>query len=190
MRVISLLLVAAALPAQTFFPPGLLDPQAQRYSEFLKALHEPSLWELSQHDSKAEAYRFFWLRTFDHPVAIRLVVRPSGSGWVNLRVTTGQGGYAHGRISRYSVSWATKAKTQSWIAAFDRAGFWGLPTLPPPDDAIRLDGAQWIFEAVKNGQYHVVDRRSPVPGDPVRTLGIDGLQLVRHHLRLRAGEIY
>jgi len=188
MRVIWLLLLTAALPAQTYFPPGVLDSQSQHYSEFLKALHEPSLWELSQRDPKAEAYRFFWLRAFDHPVAIRLVVRTGGSGWVNLRVTSGQGGYAHGRISRYSVSWATKAKTQSWIAAFDQAGFWRLPTQPPDDDVIRLDGAQWIFEAVKNGQYHVVDRWSPDPGDPVRDLGLSGLRLTR--LRLRPREIY
>src|SRR5258706_15132529 len=112
-----LTLVPAALPAQQYFPPGVLESKANWYSRYLKALHEPSLWELSLHDPKAEVYRFVWLRSFHHPIAVRLVVRTNGSGWIHSRMTTGQGGYEPGRINHSGVSWLTKTKTQSWVAA-------------------------------------------------------------------------
>jgi hypothetical protein len=108
MRLITVfcLLTAAvvALPAQQYFPPGVLDTtpedhdsKAKWYAVHLKALHEPSLWELSQNPN-VEAYRFLWVRTFDHPIAVRLVVRASGSGWMHVRMTSGHGGYEPGRI--------------------------------------------------------------------------------------------
>src|SRR5258708_39333972 len=93
-----LTVAAGALPAQQYFPPGVLDsaPQGQGhgtraiwYAKHLKALHEPSLWEMAQ-DPKAEAYRFLWLRSFHHPIAVRLVVRSSGSGWMHTRMTSGR----------------------------------------------------------------------------------------------------
>jgi hypothetical protein len=191
------------LPAQQYFPPGVLDttPQghdfkASWYAKQLKALHEPSLWELSQ-DPKAEAYRFLWLRSFDHPIAVRLVVRAGGSGWMHVRMTSGQGGYEPRRIIRYGVFWLTKAKTQSFLEALAASDFWNSPTLaganetpPGPDGTvwIGLDGAQWIVEGVKNGQYHVVERWSPQTGDTVRAIGLLALKLGR--FRIRAGNVY
>ena len=111
----ALLIAPGVLPAQEYFPPGILDKNPQFdelkvnwYSKHLKALREPSLWELSRQDPKAEVYRFLWLRSFNHPIAVRLVVRTNGSGWMNSRMTTGQGGFKPARISRYSVSWLRK----------------------------------------------------------------------------------
>ena len=125
-----MLLAAVVLPAQQYFPSGVLGrtPQehestAQWYSRHLKALHEPSLWELSQRDPKAEVYRFLWLRTFHHPVSVRLVVRAGGSGWMNVHMASGHGGYEPGRMSRYHLFWLTKAKTQSFLAQLDGAVF-------------------------------------------------------------------
>ncbi len=198
-----LLAGAGELPAQQYFPPGVLgttpqehDFKASWYAKQLKALHEPSLWELSQ-DPMAEAYRFLWLRTLDHPIAVRLVLRASGSGRMHFRMTSGQGGYEPGRIIRYGVSWLTKAKTQSLLEALAAADFWNLPTLagvnetpPGPDGTVRigLDGAQWIVEGVKNGQYHIVDRWSPETGDPVRAIGMLSLKMGR--FRIRPGNVY
>jgi hypothetical protein len=188
------------LHAQQYFPPGVLgtttqehDFKANWYAKELKALHEPSLWELSQ-DPNVEAYRFLWVRTFDHPIAARLVVRASGSGWMHARMTSGQGGYKPGRIIRWGVSWLTKAKTQSLLQALAAADFWNLPTLAGPNagpdgvQRIGVDGAQWIVEGVKNGQYHVVDRWSPETGDPVREIGMLSLKLGR--FRIRSGGVY
>jgi hypothetical protein len=188
------------LPAQQYFPRGVLgatpqehDFKASWYAKELRALHEPSLWELSQ-DPNVEAYRFLWLRSFHHPIAVRLVLRASGSGWMHVRMTSGQGGYEPGRIIRYGVSWLTKSKTQSLLSALAAARFWNLPTLAGtnagPDGVqwIGTDGAQWIVEGVKNGQYHVVDRWSPDTADPVREIGLLSLKLGR--FRIRPGDVY
>jgi len=192
-----------ALPAQQYFPPGVLGHDAEQhnftanwYAKELKALHEPSLWELSR-DPTVEAYRFLYVRSFDHPIAVRLVLRASGSGWMHVRMTSGQGGYEPGRIIRWGVSWLTKAKTQSLLEALAAVDFWNLPTLagtdqtpPGPDGrvAIGLDGAQWIVEGVKNGQYHIVDRWSPEIADPVRAIGLLNLKLGR--VRIASAKVY
>jgi hypothetical protein len=200
-------LVAAgvgALAAQQYFPPGVLDttPQGHElkagwYGKQLKALHEPSLWELSRNDPKVEAYRFLWLRSLHHPVAVRLVVRQGGSGWMHVRMTSGQSGYETGRIIRYGVSWLTKSKTQSLVAALAAADFWNLPTLVGVNEArpgldgtvgIGLGGAQWVVEGVKDGRYHVVDRWSPGSEDPVREIGMLSLKLGR--FRVRPSDVY
>jgi hypothetical protein len=54
-----LTLAAVPLPAQ-YFPPGVFDKTPQKdestasEGKFLKALHEPSLWELSRQKPEAE----------------------------------------------------------------------------------------------------------------------------------------
>ena len=185
------LATAAVLPAQVYFPPGVLgdDVQAARYGRFLKALHEPSLWDLAQRDPRAEAYRFIWLRARNRPITVRLVVRTSGSGWINRREITGTGAAEPGHIVTYGVSWLTHAKTQSLIAAFAGADFWNLPTrFDVADTAIGDRSSRWILEAVQNGRYHVVERTAPGPSDPVRAIGVLALRLAR--FRIRAGDIY
>jgi hypothetical protein len=186
MRLFALLLVPAALFAQQYFPPGTLARDGE-YSRFLKALHEPSLWELSQRDPHAEVYRFFWLRPFHHPISVRLAVRTSGSGWIYAHITTGKGGYEPGHINRISHSWMTKGKTQSLLAAFENAGFWNLPTVQDPK-LMRPGGAQWIFEGVRDGKYHVIERWSPQAGDPVHAIGTLALRLAR--FRIHPQDIY
>ena len=184
MRFFALLLVPATLYAQQYFPPGTLSRDGE-YSRVLKALHEPSLWELSQRDPHAEVYRFFYLRSFHHPISVRLAVRPSGSGWIYAHMTTGKGGYEPGRINRISHSWMTKHKTQSLVAAFENAGFWNLPTASQAHD---YDGAEWIFEGVRDGKYHVIDCWSPDAGDPLRAAGVLALKLAR--FRIHPQDIY
>jgi hypothetical protein len=152
-------------------------------------MHEPSLWELSRRDPHTEAFRFLWLRSLHHPIVIRLVVRPSGSGWLDARMTGGSRGFAPGGIRRYSHSWLRKSQTQALIAAFESAGFWNLPTLEGSDNGVAgVDGARWIMEGVRNGQYHVVDRWSPGVQDPLRSIGVLALKLAR--FRIRPAEIY
>lgn len=195
--VLALLLASGALSARQYFPAGVFDKDQQAdqfkanwYSRHLKALREPSLWELSRQDPKAEAYRFLWLRSHHHPIAVRLVVRTNGSGWINSRETRGQGSDVSGGggINRYGVSWLRKGLTQSLLAEVGNAGFWNLSPLPDPTPTARVDGAEWIIEGVRNGEYHVVDRWSPQAGDPVRAIGVLALKLAR--IKIRPVEIY
>jgi len=181
-------LAAGVLAAQRYFPPGVLDPAAASYSRDLKALHEPPLWELSQRDPKAEAYRFLWLRSSHHPVAVRLIVSSSGSGWIHTRMTSGRGWDQPGRIIHYGVSWLTKRKTQSFLAALESADFWKLPTLADVREVSAGYASQWIVEGVSNGRYQIIGRSSPDLADPVRAIGLLALRLGR--LRMRSREVY
>lgn len=186
MKLVAFLLASAALPAQQYFPAGVLPSESQ-YSRQLKALHEPSLWELSRKDPNAVVYRFLWLRSFHHPIAIRVVEHPNGSGWIYARMTSGRGGAEPGSILRYSNSWLRKARTEEWLAEFETTNFWSLPALLP-DAHDSADGARWILEGVRNGQYHVVDRWSPGVNDPLRAIGMLGLKFAR--FKIRPAEVY
>src|SRR5271154_1251824 len=61
------------------------------YSEQLRAMNEPSLFELSK-DKRVESYRFTWLRSFNHPMAIRLMIQQNGSGILYITENDGAGG--------------------------------------------------------------------------------------------------
>jgi hypothetical protein len=59
-KVAAFTLAASPAFAQTFFPPGALpDSAATRYTRFLKAMHEPSLFELASHDRPLRPMGFF-----------------------------------------------------------------------------------------------------------------------------------
>ena len=60
---------------------ALHNTSAIRYTQFLRALHEPSLFELASHDPNAQAYRLLWMRDSDRPASIRFVIKPSGTEW-------------------------------------------------------------------------------------------------------------
>jgi hypothetical protein len=196
MKRLVLFLFVAALPIRAslsnvnYFPPGTLENDRERwYSRNLAALKEPSLYELSK-DPKRESYRFLWLRTFNHPIAVRVDVNESGSGLMTIKESNGRGGYAPGalfinksaKIDRLVVS-------NLLVDQISSQGFWNLSTEePPPENVVQLDGAQWILEAVRGGQYKLVDRWSPKEG-PVRNLGIL-MAIDLAHLKLLYEEVY
>ncbi len=170
------LLLACAVQGQEFFPENVLGrtpeehaPKATRYSKYLSAMGEPSLWRLSQQNPPIEMYRFTWLRSFDRPIAVRVVVDEKRKAVVLTKILSGKGGYEPGKlvVSRSKRLDATPAM------AFAREPFDGLdvPTLTA-DDRITLDGAEWIVEWVKDGDYHVVVRTSPPQSDPVHAFGM------------------
>jgi hypothetical protein len=88
----ALLLFYPTIAAQVdYFPRGILDENPhsslldeQWYSKHLKALQEPSLWNLSG-TQKSETYRFLWLRTFHHPISVRLDVNPNGTSTLTTK---------------------------------------------------------------------------------------------------------
>jgi len=162
----------------SYFPVGILDenPQADKalresYSKFLTALQEPSLWKSSQ-TRKIQSYRFLWLRSFDRPISVRLDVQPDGTALLTTRMTSGKGGYEPGHLIEHRTKKLTKEQTGWFLDRIEELKFWSLPTSPPKDpNLVGVDGAEWVLEGIKNGQYHVVDRWSPDKGE-VRTLGI------------------
>ena len=182
------LLFGSANASQTaYFPPGTLDGTEQAsqfkeewYSGQLRALKEPSLWELSKTQT-TQTYRFLWLRSFHHPISVRLDIRQDGTGLLTTKVTSGQGGYKPGALVMNKTRALTKEQTSWALDRINEIGFWGLPTYEKPKEGvgangektlqIDVDGAQWILEGVKDGKYQVTDRWSPENG-PMHTLGI------------------
>ncbi len=191
-----LLLTMCNAHGQQYFPPGILEKSHQSdeftnqwYSKHLRALREPSLWEASQLDLTAEAYRFLYLRSFHHPISVRLVVAPDKTATLVSKETNGKGGYEPGRLIRDRTIHLSQIQTESFLTALTEFSFWSLPTLLEAE-GIQLDGARWILEGVNEGRYHVVDRWSPDRADdPIRIIG-SRLMIELAHFRLPSRDVY
>jgi hypothetical protein len=127
----------------------------------LKALEESSLLQMAQ-NSSGKSYRFVWLRTFHHPVVVRVDVRADGIGELT-------------------------SKTERFLATIKKAHFWELPTHETPATE-GCDGSQWIIEGVKNGKYHALDRWTPGKG-AVQALGL-AFALGLAQMRIPKGQFY
>lgn len=164
--------------AVAYFPERVLGDDSweekfktEWYSKFLTALNEPSLWMASK-TQRMTSYRFLWLRSFHHPVSVRLDVQSDGTALVRTTITSGHGGYEPGKIISSRTRKLNREQTRWFLNLVDEVKFWSLPTNPPKDpNVVGLDGAEWVLEGVKDNQYHVVDRWSPEKGE-IHTLGI------------------
>ena len=86
-------------PKLSFGSSSTLDELKQTwYSSQLRALQEPSLLTLVKSPS-SECYRFLWLRTFNHPIAIRLEPMSDGTSVLTTKVASGDGGFHPGVLS-------------------------------------------------------------------------------------------
>jgi|SRR5208282_2411559 len=188
-----LLLLLAPPPSfaqQQFFPSGVFGEKppldkgtARWYSSQLRALDEPSLWELSKTESR-QSYRLLWLRTWDNPISIRFDVNDDGAGQLVTKMSNGTGGYDPGELALDRTRQLTKEQVASLLFKIETAEFWGLPTNKTSGGR---DGARWIIEGVRRGQYHVVDRWSPDSG-PVRDVGLYLMHLT--DLDIPANKVY
>lgn len=172
---VGFILFAASLAAQTrYFPEKTFgdDPRLDRfvsgwYSGQLTALKEPSLLELSK-ALPAESYRFLWLRTFHHPVAIRVDVQADGSATLTTKIASGAGGYKPGNLIVNTFRALTKDEAKKLIAQVNDSGFWQLPSYERNGGG--ADGSEWIIEAAAHGKYHLVSEWTPEKG-PIFDLG-------------------
>jgi hypothetical protein len=148
----------------SFFPEGVFSERmklhqfiAAWYGKHLTAMDEPSLFELRSHKDSC-VYRFLWLRTFHNPITVRLIIDNDGSGHLISKVTSGAGGYKPGDIAETLEKPVSAVQVSSFEKAIKGLGFWDLPTTI---EVRGLDGASWIIEGVKDGEYHIVDRWCP-----------------------------
>ncbi len=147
-----------------YFPVGSLDSSAdldefrrEWYSKQLYAMQEPSL---SQGKARADVvYRFLWLRSFNHPISVR--VEKTGSS-VNLHVVEldGAGGYGPGRFLRKTQKALPVADFEKLAARLGKPEFW-----QQKGPEIGRDGAEWILESMQDGRYQVADQWSPESGE-------------------------
>jgi hypothetical protein len=151
-----------------YFPTGVLseypdigDSEARWFAKHLRAMGEPSLLEASK-DKNLVAYRFLWLRTFHNPISIRVNISPTGTASLTTVVTSGRGGYEPGNVSKNEVTEISSRQLRPFIYQVDRIEFWSMKAVEEVLNG--RDGAEWILEGVKGGEYHVVKRWTPESG--------------------------
>jgi hypothetical protein len=178
-RVCSIALIffaAIGLTAQTtYFPNHAFDSDARLnnfvdgwYSHQLSAFDEPSLLTQSK-DPSTQSYRFLWLRSFHHPIAVRIEVKPDGTAMLTTKVASGAGGYPPGHLVTNTSKPLTKQQTESFLHKIDADKFWELPPVLLKERQ-GDDGSQWIIEGVKGGKYPLATQWSPEQG-PIHDLG-------------------
>ena len=145
----------SAGPVESVFPPGTFSPfLTQWYSKQLRGLGEGLL----QLDG-AETYRFTWLRSFHHPILIR-VVRDRPGATLVVREADGAGGYEPGQVI---VSRTERLSEDQWNRLMREPGMseqWASPV--EEKDVRGCDGAEWILEGVRDGRYHAMTWWSPI----------------------------
>jgi hypothetical protein len=167
-------LSASGADSLRYFPPGSLSNiprsdefQEKWYSSQLTALGEKSLCCASV--ASRRTFRFTWLRTFDHPVVIRLEEGTSGNWTLQTKVASGAGGYDPGKLIVDQSSTLSAEKVAPLLKLLDAdSAFWRMPSTD--QERIGFDGSQWIIEVRHGSRYHFVDRWTP-HNDSVQSLG-------------------
>jgi len=162
-----------------YFPEGVFNGNmwqnqffADWYSQYLAAMNEPSL--LFGEDGDIESYRFLWLRSFHHPVVVRLW-RSGGKKFLVVKQLDGVGGErTPGTLLINKTRPISEDEWERLLYLLEQSCFWKLPTKNSSPEG--EDGAQWLVEGSKEGHYHVVDRWSPKDGS-YREIGIYLLKL-------------
>jgi len=131
----------------------------------LFALKEPIL---KDYKGDKEIYRFTWLRTFNHPVSIRLEKQ---NNVVRLfsKVCNGAGGYEPGKIMFDTSFDLTEKEVDAISTRLATANFWSLQT--DKRDENGMDGSEWLIEVFKNNNYHMVVRWTPEEHTTFRAIG-------------------
>lgn len=194
--VIAVLPLSLPLASQSYFPPSVLaenaiedTSNAEWYSKTLRALKEPSLWEIAKSNPQAEVYRFTYIRSFHDPISVRIVLQPETQVMVikQARRTHGEN---TGRLVTNRTAKLPTDVAEALKLAVTQDMLWDLPAfIPRPEDTVQLDGSQWIVELVQNGRYHVLNRWSPDLPDEVRRIG-ELFMFGFAHLRLLYTEVY
>ena len=128
------------------------------YSGQLRAMNESPMY--SPDHRRLESYRFLWLRSFHHPVAVR-IWKCGTDRCISVKEADGAGGYEPGRLIVNHTRILATAEWDEFMRRLEEACYWNLPTR---EDDRGFDGANWILEGVKGGRYHIVDRWSPQSG--------------------------
>ena len=129
------------------------------YSSVLEACGEPLLYNYHGED---EIYRFTWLRSFHAPVVIKIQKHDFNFIFTAKKLRPEYKDYPAEVIVSDSVfiSWF---KWYHFKNKLNNTSFWNMPMDDNAD--IGTDGARWIIEGFKDGQYHFIDRWSAKESD-------------------------
>lgn len=128
------------------------------YVSFLKAMSEKSLLKVSK---DTEVYRFLWLRTFHHPVFVRIEKRGNYIQLVSKEMEE-DGRYPTRNVYRKVNKTLDIAQWNEFLSLLEKSQYWQMPTNIGDGS---YDGSNWILEGVRDNRYHIVDRWSPERGE-------------------------
>ena len=148
---------------KTFFAGTAIADRDNWYGAHLSALGERIFCQKSE--PGPAVYRLTWLPSFDHSIVVRIEQRAKGYR-LEAKAESGAGGYEPGHLARDTVRSLSAAERDAFEHLLQESNFWHLPTVPPPNGRMGLDGAQWVLEGIADGRYHVVDRWSPEQDGP------------------------
>jgi hypothetical protein len=172
-----LIALSASGTAQRLTLADVLKLDRQQYTEWLKQLDEPIL---SDHpvNASAETYRLVFAEALriDGPMVVRVVVNRDGSSeiyskWLVERKTL--------MSKRYHLP---PDQTAKLLRGVEQSGFWNREQ-GPLERAI--DGSSWRFEALRNGEYHVLEEWNPKHRDWIRVVGDQMLSIAHARIRPR-----
>jgi hypothetical protein len=143
--------VATYFPPQTFTGRAA-DFEVHWYSSDMYALGETPLWPPSPNGSTT--YRFTYLPAFTGPSFVTLTVQQDGRGHITMKTGDGERKTTHLDESAQIPS----DGVEKFLTRLDQSHFWTMSTELPRTG---LDGADWILEGVKDGNYRVVVRWCP-----------------------------
>lgn len=158
-----------ALADQQFTPPDIWsdEREARLFEDWiggeLRAMGEPSLWQMSKSDKSARIYRMLELPALSAGGGARVVIRADGSATIHVtRLELADDAGARKPKEKRVVS-LTSVQTRALEAHFARSGFWGnrIGMTERADGKpvhVCLDGVQYVVEALKAGSYKFVTR--------------------------------
>ena len=186
---------ASAAPTEYEFPPKLFeatvpcpgwgdrkvpvlnDLEVRWYSRHWRAAAEPALYPAATQPGEA-TYRFTWLRSFDHPIIVRIEAAADGKMEIAATELSGAGGYAPGRVMRRLHRRLTDRERSRVLALVSQPELFAGPG---SECDTGMDGAEWIVEARDDQAYRFVKAWSPDAGS-VHDLGLALLRLTRWEL--------
>jgi hypothetical protein len=125
------------------------------YSQMLYFLKEPILYS---YKGDKEIYRFTWLRSFHHPVIVR-IEKQSNIIRLFAKVSNGAGGFEPGKIIVDTTFDVAVKEWDDLKKKIVEVKFWEIPTESKKHNG--KDGSEWIIEGIKDNMYHMAIRWTP-----------------------------
>ncbi len=146
-----------------YFPVGIFSKygqlsewRARWYASELRDLEEPSLRQGKT--TTVPTYRVLLIPPFTPSLVVRLTVNSDGSGKLLAKLGTKRSRSIE-TTPKPQTSSLSREQVTKFLGLLREANFWSLPTARYEESLVRVaDGKEWLLEANKSGNYHVVDR--------------------------------
>jgi hypothetical protein len=129
------------------------------YSSVLEGCSEPVLYDYQGED---EVYRFTWLRSFNTPVIIKIQKHHFDFMFTAKELSPVYKEFPQ-ELNISDTGFISWFKWYTFKSKLDKISFWNMPMDDTEEQG--MDGARWVLEGVKDGQYHFIDRWSAKGSD-------------------------